>query len=162
MVKFVLKLKGKHAPNPPERNQDQEGKFERNWFSFLKFSYLASSKPKAMKTKYIFIFLLSIALASCIRVKTGDGSHEIEKNGSEVTDNSVVEAFNQLDINGVFQVYLKQGEQESLVIETDKAVAKHIISKVSNNTFYLSMEDDCDLGDIDPIKIYMHVYDLKS
>jgi len=115
-----------------------------------------------MKTKYIFIFLFSMALASCIHVKTGDGSKEIEKNGSEVTDNRTVESFNQLDINGVFQVYLKQGDQESLVIETDKAVAEHIISKVSNNTLYLSMEEDYDFGDIDPIKIYIQVKDLKS
>lgn len=112
--------------------------------------------------KPILTIIILLNFSACIHVKTGDGSKEIEKNGSEVTDNRAVEAFNHLDINGVFEVFLKQGDQESLVIEADKAVAKHIISKLSNNTLYLSMEDDYDFGDIDPIKIYVQVKDLKS
>lgn len=115
-----------------------------------------------MKTKYILILLMCITLAACTHVKTGDGSKEIEKNGSEVTDKRAVASFNRLEINGVFKVFLKQGEQESLVIETDKAIAKHILSKVENNTLYLSMENDYDFGDLDPIKIYIQVKDLQS
>jgi hypothetical protein len=113
--------------------------------------------------KPIFTLLISINLMACTtHVKTGDGSHEVNKNGSEVSETRQVTAFNKIEMDGVFNVYLRQGDTESLIIEADKAVAAHIISEVKNETLKLKMEDDTDFGDIEPVKIYVQVRDLQS
>lgn len=113
--------------------------------------------------KPILALFILIHLASCTtHVKTGDGSHEVNKNGSEVSESRPVSAFNQIEIDGVFNIYLRQGNKEELIIEADKEVAAHILSEVKNETLVLGMEDDTDFGDIEPIKIYVTVRDLKS
>jgi hypothetical protein len=113
--------------------------------------------------KPILTLIISINLFSCTtHVKTGDGSHEVNKNGSEVSEMRQVAAFNKIEIDGVFRVFLRQGDHEALTIEADEAVAEHIISKVQNETLILQMEDDTDFGDIEPVKIYVTVRDLQS
>jgi hypothetical protein len=113
--------------------------------------------------KAILTFLISINLLACTtHVKTGDGSNEINKNGTEVSESRQVGAFNKIEIDGVFRVFLRQGNHEALTIEADQAIAQHIISQVQNETLILKMEDNSDFGDIDPIKVYITVRDLQS
>jgi hypothetical protein len=116
-----------------------------------------------MKTKHIFIFLLSIALAACTtNVKTGDGSNKVEQEGTEGKEQRKVGDFNMIEIDGVFNVNLSQGNETRLSIEGDKAILEHIITAVEGNTLMLKMEDDTDFGDIDPIHINVQVTDLSS
>lgn len=117
-----------------------------------------------MKHMKIFsaIILFFLFSACSTHVKTGDGSHEINKKGSEVTEKRKITGFNHLIVDGVFTVYLKQGEKEELIIEADKAVAEHILTEIKNETLVISMENNTDFGDIDPVKIYLQVRDLKS
>lgn len=113
--------------------------------------------------KPILSLIILLQLLSCTtHVKTGDGSHEVNKNGSEVSDSRDVEHFDKIEIDGVFNVFLRQGDTEELLIEADKEVAAHIISKVEQGTLILKMEDNTDFGNIDPVKIYVQVRDLQS
>jgi hypothetical protein len=113
--------------------------------------------------KPILTLIISINLLACTtHVKTGDGSQEVNKNGSEVSETRQVAAFNKIEMDGVFNVFLRQGDTESLIIEADKAVAANIISEVQNQTLILKMQDDTDFGNIDPVKIYLQVRDLQS
>jgi hypothetical protein len=113
--------------------------------------------------KLIFTFVFIINLFACTtHVKTGDGSHEVNKNGSEVSETRKLASFNKIEMDGVFNVFLRQGDTESLIVEADKEVAAHIISEVQNETLILKMEDDFDFGEIESVKIYIQVRDLQS
>lgn len=113
--------------------------------------------------KPILTLLISINLMACTtHVKTGDGSHEVNKNGSEVSETRQVGSFNEIYLDGVFNVYLRQGDKEELIIEADKEEAAQILSEVKNETLVISMKDDTDFGDMEPVKIYVTVRDLKS
>jgi len=126
--------------------------------SFFTFT---SNIKSPMKTKHILILFLSIALASCVRVQTGDGSNKVEQEGSMGKVHRKVGNFNALEIEGVFNVTITQGSETGITIEADKALLEHIITQVEGNTLVLKMEDDTDFGDIDPIKIKVQVADLN-
>ncbi len=113
--------------------------------------------------KPILAFFILLSLNACsTHVKTGDGSNKIETDGKIITETRQVSDFNQIEIDGVFNVILSQGVSTSLKLETEKSVADHIISEVQNGKLILKMEDDIDFGDIEPVKIYVQVRQLQS
>jgi hypothetical protein len=115
------------------------------------------------KVKLLTIVFISIVFSECTtHVKTGDGSNKIETDGEIITETRKIGDFNQIEIDGVFNVILSQGESTGLKLETKRSVADHIISKMYDGKLILKMEDDTDFGDIEPVKIYVQVRDLKS
>jgi hypothetical protein len=52
-----------------------------------------------------------------------------------------IKDFNSIHINGAGKIYIKQGTNESIIIETENRYLNNIKSEVSNNTLYLGTKD---------------------
>jgi len=98
----------------------------------------------------------------CSDTKKDNHSSKQNKDESFATEERKIENFNSINIDGVFNVYLTQGNEVGLSVETNIEQEEYVISEVRENTLYLKMKDDKDFGNIDPIKIYVQVVDLKS
>jgi hypothetical protein len=113
-----------------------------------------------MKTKY-YIHLLTfagiIALAACnnVTVSTGDGSHKITGNGKLTTETRDVKPFNAISIEGVFNIILKQGNKESIQIESDENILPVIITNSENDTLRIKMKDSASISNMDKLNVYV-------
>jgi hypothetical protein len=67
-------------------------------------------------------------------------AQSIKGSGNIVKESRSVSGFSGIEAGGVFHVYLRQGSQYALEIETDDNVISHISTKVQGNTLVLSME----------------------
>ena len=62
--------------------------------------------------RILILFVLTFSLYSCVNTIDGDGN--------VVTEERNVNTFNKIDISGHFEVFIKQGKQENVEIETDQ------------------------------------------
>lgn len=93
-------------------------------------------------------------------VSTGDGSEKVQgdgKLGSEVRD---VTTFNQIKIQGVFNIFLSQKSKESLRVEADENILPLVISSVENNVLTIKLKDNTSISKAKKINIYISLVDL--
>jgi hypothetical protein len=73
-----------------------------------------------MKTYHYFLALAFLAVLSC----TSRSSRERQESGENVTDERKLNGISEVKISGILNIYLKQGDNESIRVEGDeKAVA---------------------------------------
>lgn len=86
----------------------------------------------------ISLFTILILFASvsfgCLNIQDKPG------NGKYVKEDRVVGSFSKLDIGGAFQVYLTQGDRESLTVEADESEIGDIISEVVSGKLKIYMK----------------------
>lgn len=81
----------------------------------------------------LVMFATICSLTSC---------EEIEGDGNVVTEQRSVSTFSQLEVNGVFNLYISQGDTESVKIETDSNLLKLIETKNYGNKLTIKMETE--------------------
>ena len=120
-----------------------------------------------MKKTHLFIlsaFFSILFLASCdnMTISTGDGSYKVTGNGKLISENREVSSFNQIDIEGVFNVVLTQGEKESVKVETDENIQPLILINVADNVLSVKMKDSTSINKMKKINIYISVVDISK
>jgi hypothetical protein len=77
----------------------------------------------------------------------------IEGNGVIVSEQRIVGSFNRIESNGDFEVYVYQGDENSVEIETDKNLMDYIVTNVSRNTLVIATKHSKCLQSSHPIII---------
>jgi hypothetical protein len=90
------------------------------------------------------LILLGIALSSCSTVSLGVG--QLRGSGNVTTETREVGAFTAIDVSGVGEVVIAQGDTDSLTVETDDNLQGVVLSEVRDNTLHLSMRSGTSLG----------------
>lgn len=114
-----------------------------------------------MKTHHYFLVLAFFALASC----TSRSSREGVESGESVTDQRNLTGISQVKISGIMNLYLSQGDDETLRIEGDeKAVS--LLEITENGDLLEIRHKDADnvkniFEDFTP-DIYLTISDLSS
>lgn len=105
-----------------------------------------------------------LLFSSCgdMTVSTGDGSDKIKGNGKVTTEERGIEPFNQIVLEGVFNVYLLQKEKESIRVETDENVLPYIITEVENNVLTVKLKDDSKISKMKKINVYITLADINK
>ena len=118
-----------------------------------------------------FSFLLSTAALSAITllfgcdnmtISMGDGSNKIVGNGIPSSENRTVAPFNQIEIEGVFNVILTQGDKEAVKVETDENVQPLILTSVSENVLTIKMKDSTSISKMKKITLFITIRDLTK
>ncbi len=91
-------------------------------------------KHKFLLTTVLFAFLLNTGCINEVNTLKGDGNL--------TTMNHDIGYFNKLDLRGMFNVILKEGKEESLVIETDDNLHQHINIEIKNNVLHINSDRD--------------------
>ena len=112
-----------------------------------------------MKNFKLIVLLAGIILisgfSSCIFNFSG-----IKGDGNIKKETRAVSAFSEIEVSGMYQVYLTQGKTNSLVIEGDENLMQYIITKNDNNK--LIIETKKSLNPTGDIKIYLTFTSLES
>jgi len=88
-----------------------------------------------------------------------------EKN---ITGNGIVEkqtrkvsSFNALDISSAFDIFLTQGNEESLVIEADENIMEYIITEVRGGTLRIYIDEHRNIRNVKTMKVYLNSITLN-
>ncbi len=114
--------------------------------------------PKALFVSITLLF------TSCddMTVQTGDGSDKVKGNGVFTTEERAISSFNQISLEGVFNVYLIQKSKESIRIEADENILPYIITEVENNILTVKMKDDSKIIKVKKINVYVTLADINK
>lgn len=102
--------------------------------------------------RILILFVLIFSLYSCISTVDGDGN--------VVTEERNVNTFNKIDISGHFEVFIKQGKQENVEIETDQNLLQLIETETKKNTLYIKSKEP--IGNAKSLKLYITVVKLED
>jgi hypothetical protein len=115
--------------------------------------------------KNIVLMIVSLALFSCNdgTVKIGPGSGKpVTGNGKVLIRERSVEEFNSLHLEGVFNVFIRQGQNVALEIETDENLQDMIVSEMKKGEFHIHMKDSITLGKRTKMNVFVTVKNLKK
>ncbi len=111
------------------------------------------SNPLNLTLLVVLIFLLG---ACTITTNKSNNSEDV------VTDERSISSFSKLSVHGVFNLYLSQGDKESLRIEADEQTMDEIIIKNDGDQLIIELEEGFELFDREQINIYLTIKDLES
>lgn len=107
--------------------------------------------------KFIFLLLLFVLIFSA------DGfSQSIKGDGNVVKETKIVEPFDKIELNGIVNVYLKQGENEKVEIETDKNLIPYIEIKSRNQTLEITTREKTEIKSSTKLNVYVTLKDLNE
>ncbi len=114
-----------------------------------------------MKKKQSVIGLLTLMvllLASC----SGFYGTGTDGNGTVITENRKVTSFSKIEMNGVFNLILNQGEKEVVQIETDENLIDFFEVDVADNTLFIGLKENTEIGDYTKLNIFVTLVDINQ
>lgn len=102
--------------------------------------------------KLLSAFVLIGLLSSCMLGVQGNGKVE-EANRS-------VEDFNRISVSGMFEVHLRQADENSLKVVADENLHELIESRVENGVLQISTKED--IGRAEELDLYIGLKDLEA
>ncbi len=110
--------------------------------------------------KLIVGSLLFVALTlSCLDNITGQ---RVKGNGNVITKKREVQPFNKIQIEGIFNVFLRQGEREEVTVEADSNIEPHVIVRSKDGTLLLSWEEEVNISKSTQLSVYVTLRDLED
>src|SRR6187200_1982961 len=83
----------------------------------------------------------------------------IDGSGKTITENRTVETFNGISLECHANVYFTQGDEQSVKVEAEDNIMRHLTTEVKNMTLEIKMDDD-DYKSNQSINVYVTVKDL--
>ncbi len=116
-----------------------------------------------MKTlKIVSAFVVMFVCMSCTVNDISLYKEAIDGNGNLIKQERNVSDFDKLEMSGAFDVIVKQGDKERLVIEADENIMSYIETKVENGTLSVDMKNEFHYNHSKTPKIYLFVKSLIS
>jgi len=114
---------------------------------------------KKSKTPIIILMVFTLGiLSSCTSfLKNG-----ITGNGHVITKDVNVDSFNELEIDGVFNIVFQQGDKEAVTIEADENIAKLIRVKNVNNRLIIDYKEEVSIRKSTKLNIYVTIVDITE
>jgi hypothetical protein len=108
--------------------------------------------------KVITLVIVAINLL-CVNVLFAE---KVLGDGNVVKEDREVADISKLHVSGVFDIYISQGDEESLVIETDENLQEYILSSVKNGTLTVKERDGVKLRDRTQSNLYITIKDITE
>lgn len=109
---------------------------------------------KSLKSLAIIIILgLTVSLQ-------GQGWRTVTGHGNVVTKERNVDSFTGLKVSSGIDVYLKQGNNESVTVEADENLHEYILTEVRNGV--LNVYSEYNIRDADKKRVYVTMKEIKS
>ena len=90
-------------------------------------------------------------------------SQTVYGDGNVVKETRTLSSFNSIELNGVMNVFLKQGSNESAVIEADKNIIPYIVTKVnSDGELEISSIEKVDIKKSTKLNVYITLKDINK
>ena len=115
-----------------------------------------------MKSRKIFTFFLVAGLFASMSGLVA-GCHAIpgiHGDGNVLKETRTVSSFDGIEVSGAFQIFLKQGAVEEVVVEADANLLPVILTVVEGTT--LKIDTKKPVHNVTTMKVYVTVKDLKK
>ncbi|MDI1323833.1 MAG: DUF2807 domain-containing protein [Algoriphagus sp.] len=112
---------------------------------------------KSHPFNFAFLVALIFLMGACT-ISTDKST----KGDDLATEDRSISEFSQLSVHGVFNLYLSQGDKESLRIEADEQTMDKIIIKNVGEKLIIELEEGVELFDREQINIYLTIKDIDS
>jgi hypothetical protein len=109
------------------------------------------------------LFIIMMALSGGV-VSACRFDHGIKGDpGNTIRQTRQVGTFTGIRVGGAFEVYLKQGDVQEVIVETDPDVMEYVTTEVSNGVLGIGMKNHPPhfMHDIDVLKVYITLKDLN-
>ncbi len=110
-----------------------------------------------MKTVKLLSLLLAISLSSCIY---GQYRQKVTGSGKVVTKDRKADYFNAIKVSSGIDVYLMQGNTESIKLEADDNLHEYILTEISGGT--LKIYTEVNIQRAKSKKVYVTMKDVES
>jgi Putative auto-transporter adhesin, head GIN domain len=114
-----------------------------------------------MRKLFLLLTLGSFASFSLL-AQEGKDKETITPSGNIITKEVRVTSFDQLDVNGVFNLILTQGNKEELKIEADDNLQSLFEVKNDGSKLTIGMKKDVNINGKIKMKVYITFKNLKS
>lgn len=108
-------------------------------------------------SKQIFIAVLVIMAYS----GTSYGQ-TVEGDGDVIKETRSISSFSEIQIAGVLNVFLSQGNTEEIVVETDRNLMNYVDTYVSDNNLIIKNSDEIEIKKKTKMNIYVTLKDIKK
>lgn len=114
-----------------------------------------------MNFKQIIFSVITISVMLLASSCSGIFNRGTKGNGNVVIENRKVDVFSAIEIDGVFNVILKQGKKESVSVETDENLVDLIDVTVSEKRLVVDLKDDASIGDYTELNVFITLVDIN-
>lgn len=112
-----------------------------------------------MKSLRIVINLaLILAVTSCIYAQ---GNRTVRGNGNVVKKERTAQSFEGIKVSTGIDVYLKQGDKESIIVEADENLHEYIITEVKSGVLHIYY-DNVNVREVTVDRVYVTMRNVKS
>lgn len=112
-----------------------------------------------MKNVKLSLLILTILFEVSASVVS---AQKIKGDGNVVQENRSISSFNKIHVDGVLSVFLKQGDVESVTLESDKNLLPLIEIKVENNKLFIGTREDAQIRKSTKMNVYVTLKNLES
>ena len=112
--------------------------------------------------KFFLLFALGSLVSFSLLAQESKGKPAIEGSGNIITKEVPVTSFDQLDVSGVFNLMLTQGNKEEVKIEADDNLQSLFEVKNEGSKLTIGMKKDVNLKGKLKMKVYITFKSLKS
>jgi len=107
--------------------------------------------------KYLMIAAILLAVTSCIN---GQFRRTVYGNGDVVRKERQTGDFTGLRVSTGIDVYLSQGDNESITVEADENLHEYILIEIKNNTLHIYT--DANIRSADRKRVYVTMNEIRS
>lgn len=115
-----------------------------------------------MKTQNINITMLLCMVITLLTINPVIAQKKIKGNGNVVTQERTISSFNEIIVNGVYNVYLTQGQNESVKVETDENLQEAVIVKNKGNALVLGWKKGINVKRKTKMNVYVTLKDIAK
>ncbi|PDW01339.1 head GIN domain-containing protein [Candidatus Chloroploca asiatica] len=113
-----------------------------------------------MLHRLTLLVLLGLAFSGCVTVNLGIG--QLRGSGNVTTETREVGAFTAIDVAGVGEVVITQGDTDGLTVETDDNLQAVVLGDVRDDTLYLDIKADQGFSDATRVILTVTVKTLTA
>lgn len=113
-----------------------------------------------MKNSYLKFFFLSLFIF--LLYSSGGFSQSLKGDGNVVKEIKYVEPFDKIVLNGIVNLFLKQGDNEKVEIETDKNLIPYIEIKSSDKTLEITTGKNADIKSSTKLNAYITLKNINE
>jgi len=95
------------------------------------------------------------------QVQVSAQSKRVRGNGDVTTEVHDVKAFSELELAGVLNVYIEQGDKESVTVETDENLHKFVMIENRGNTLIIDTQERISIKRKNKMNVYVTVRDIN-
>ena len=106
------------------------------------------------------LIVLSLATLAC--GLTINLPNPVQGNGDVTEETRDVESFDRIEINGLGDINVELGAEETLLVEAEENLLPHLETYVRGSTLVIEIEDERNIIPTKPVKFYLTVVSLEG